>query len=57
MSPTIHMRACAIAERLLDDLSDRFGVPQAWVKLDDKAKAKEEMMDAWIDIITQEIVK
>jgi hypothetical protein len=52
---TVHMRACAIAERIKTDICARSGLQNEWDLIDTDTRA--QIMDAWIDIATQEICR
>lgn len=55
MSTTVHMRACAIVNRILADLCDRSGLQNEWEAIDHDIQ--DEIKDSWIDIATQEIAR
>ena len=52
---TTHMRACAIATRIRDDICDRAGLQNEWENIDEETQ--QEIIDAWVEIATQEICR
>jgi len=52
---TTHMRACAIATRIRDDICDRSGLQNEWENIDEETQ--QDIIDTWVEIATQEIAR